>query len=99
MCDIVDPLYLDFQYRWSIFISRDGSYISVASLRVDDIARITSFNIVHRHVDGQEPSPSDQQVMDAEQTFILHFPDAGILDSRYLNIFTQFRARGLVGES
>uniref|UniRef100_A0A0E0C440 Peptidase M41 domain-containing protein n=1 Tax=Oryza meridionalis TaxID=40149 RepID=A0A0E0C440_9ORYZ len=71
----------------------DGAYVTAHQSKCGYNALLKSFLLLHRFVDGQEPKPLDDEVREAGQIMIVHFPEAAKNDSLYLDkIHKNFRA-------
>ncbi|EEE54900.1 hypothetical protein OsJ_02424 [Oryza sativa Japonica Group] len=71
----------------------DGAYVTAHQAKCGDNALLKSFLILHRYVDGQAPMPSDDEVREAGEVMILHFPEAAKSDNLFLDkIHKNFRA-------
>lgn len=71
----------------------DGAYVTAHQAKCGDNALLKSFLILHRYVDGQAPMPSNDEVREAGEVMILHFPEAAKSDNLFLDkIHKNFRA-------
>lgn len=77
----------------------DGGYYEGVYTRCGDRSLVNSFLILYAHVEEQVPRPSNLEVINAGETFILHLAEAGRSDSLFIgNIFRNFRAANMVGK-